>query len=164
MSLQDAGVVAGTVSTTLFVISYLPMLVKAARTRDLSSYSAGNLVVANVGNVVHSVYVFSLPAGPLWLLHGFYVVSSALMLWWWWRYRSRRFSRHRDAVPAEPGAGQPGGAAVGDEVAEDHPHGGLLEPAAHWAGDLRAAAARSRLDDPFHPGATRLLVRTEGCG
>lgn len=85
MSIQDAGVVAGTLSTTLFVISYLPMLIKAARTRDLSSYSAGNLVVANVGNVVHSVYVFSLPAGPLWLLHGFYVVSSALMLFWWWR-------------------------------------------------------------------------------
>jgi uncharacterized protein with PQ loop repeat len=71
VSLQDAGVVAGTVSTTLFVLSYLPMLVKAARTRDLRSYSAGNLVVANIGNVVHSVYVLSLPAGPLWLLHAF---------------------------------------------------------------------------------------------
>jgi uncharacterized protein with PQ loop repeat len=86
VSLQDAGVVAGTVSTTLFVLSYLPMLVKAARTRDLRSYSAGNLVVANIGNVVHSVYVLSLPAGPLWLLHAFYLVSSALMLLWWWRY------------------------------------------------------------------------------
>ena len=160
MSMQDAGVVAGTLSTTLFVFSYLPMLVKAAKTRDLRSYSAGNLVVANIGNVVHSVYVFTLPAGPLWLLHSFYVVSSALMLFWWWRYRSR----HRNAVPAEPGAGQPGRAAVGDEVAEDEPHGGLLEPASHWAGDLRAAAARSRLDDPFHPGSTRLLVRAESCG
>src|SRR5690242_2673023 len=131
--MQDAGVVAGTVSTTLFVISYLPMLVKAARTRDLRSCSAGNLVVANVGNVVHSVYVFTLPAGPLWLLHSFYVVSSALMLFWWWRYRLR----HRDVVPAQAGAGHPRGAAVGDEVAEDQPHGRLLEPAAHWTGDLR---------------------------
>jgi len=78
VSLQETGVVAGTISTTLFVISYLPMLVKAVRTRDLRSYSASNLVVANVGNVVHSVYVFSLPAGPLWLLHSFYLVSSAL--------------------------------------------------------------------------------------
>ena len=100
MSFQETGVVAGTISTTLFVISYLPMLVKAVRTRDLRSYSAGNLVVANVGNVVHSVYVFTLPAGPLWLLHSFYVVSSALMLFWWWRYRSR----HDGVVPAEPGA------------------------------------------------------------
>lgn len=87
MSLRDAGVVAGTVSTTLFIASYLPMLVKAARTRDLRSYSPGNLVIANVGNVVHTVYVVSLPAGPLWALHAFYLASSALMLLWWWRYR-----------------------------------------------------------------------------
>ena len=100
MSLHDAGVVAGTISTTLFVISYLPMLVKAFRTRDLRSYSAGNLVVANVGNVVHSLYVFTLPAGPLWLLHSFYVVSSALMLFWWWRYRSRHPVRSQ--VSREP--------------------------------------------------------------
>ena len=61
---SETGLVAGTISTTLFVISYLPMLVKAVRTRDLRSYSASNVVVANVGNVVHSAYVFSLPAGP----------------------------------------------------------------------------------------------------
>ena len=51
------------VSTLLFVVSYLPMLVKAFRTRDLESYSLGNLVLANVGNAVHSIYVFSLPPG-----------------------------------------------------------------------------------------------------
>ena len=157
MSLQETGVVAGALSTTLFVISYLPMLVKAVRTRDLRSYSASNLVVANVGNVIHSVYVFSLPAGPLWLLHSFYLVSSALMLFWWWRYRSR----HDGGVPAEPGAGHPGGAAVGDEVAEDHRHGGLLEPATHRAERLGAAAAGTGLDDAFDPGAARLLVGAE---
>jgi hypothetical protein len=86
MSLHDAGVVAGTVSTVLFVASYLPMLSRAARTRDLSSYSPGNLLLANLGNLVHSLYVFSLPAGPLWLLHTFYLVSSALMLSWWCRH------------------------------------------------------------------------------
>ena len=48
------------------------MLVKAYRTRDLSSYSLGNILLANVGNAVHSVYVFSLPPGPLWVLHSFY--------------------------------------------------------------------------------------------
>src|SRR6476620_6075018 len=149
MSLQETGVVAGTISTTLFVISYLPMLVKAAKTRDLRSYSASNLVVANVGNLVHSVYVLSLPAGPLWLLHSFYVVSSALMLFWWWRYRSRHDSRHDALVPAEPGAGHPRGAAVGDEVAEHQGHRRLLEPAAHWTGDLGAAAAGAGLDDAF---------------
>ena len=40
------------------------MLVKAFRTRDLESYSLGNLLIANVGNGVHSIYVFSLPIGP----------------------------------------------------------------------------------------------------
>lgn len=158
MSLQETGVVAGTISTTLFVISYLPMLVKAVKTRDLRSYSAGNLVVANAGNVVHSVYVFSLPAGPIWLLHSFYVVSSALMLFWWWRYRSR----HDGVVPAEPGAGHPGRAAVGDEVPEDHRHRGLLEPAPQRATGLGAAAARARLDDALDPGTTGLLVCVEG--
>ncbi|RYP85580.1 hypothetical protein EKO23_12180 [Nocardioides guangzhouensis] len=70
------------VSTVLFVGSYLPMLVKAFRTRDLTSYSLGNLVLANVGNAVHSVYVFSLPVGPIWFLHGFYVLGTLLMLVW----------------------------------------------------------------------------------
>lgn len=86
MSLHDAGVVAGMISTSLFVVSYLPMLVKAVRSRDLASYSLANLAIANVGNLVHSVYVFSLPAGPIWVLHSFYLVSTALMLVWWWRF------------------------------------------------------------------------------
>lgn len=82
-------VLAGMVSTAVFAGSVLPMLLKAARTRDLSSYSRGNLVLANVGNAVHSIYVFHLPAGPIWLLHAFYVITSALMLFWWIRYRPR---------------------------------------------------------------------------
>lgn len=89
MTVQDAGVVAGTVSTLLFVVSYLPMLVKAVRTRDLASYSPGNLAVANLGNLVHTVYVVSLPFGPIWALHGFYLVSTALMMIWWFRFRPR---------------------------------------------------------------------------
>lgn len=84
---------AGMVSTTVFAGSVLPMLVKAARTRDLSSYSAGNLVLANIGNAVHSFYVFHLPASPIWVLHGFYLATSALMLFWWVRYQSHRLRR-----------------------------------------------------------------------
>jgi len=80
-------VLAGTVSTLVFASSMLPMLVKAARTKDLASYSFGNMVLANAGNVVHSVYVFSLPAGPIWALHTFYLVSTALMLVWYLRYQ-----------------------------------------------------------------------------
>jgi hypothetical protein len=99
---MDLAVLAGVLSTGLFVMSYLPMLVKAARTRDLSSYSIGNLAITNVGNAVHSVYVFSLPLGPIWFLHTFYLVASALMLFWFLKYRSRRpaSSRARPSPPA----------------------------------------------------------------
>jgi uncharacterized membrane protein len=82
---------AGIASTVIFAWSVLPMLAKAHRTRDLASYSLGNLVLVNVGNAVHSVYVFSLPAGPIWVLHGFYLATSWLMLVWCLRYgRVRR--------------------------------------------------------------------------
>ncbi|MEV6412249.1 hypothetical protein [Kribbella sp. NPDC051718] len=80
---------AGTVSTLLFASSTLPMVLKAARTKDLSSYSLANLVLANIGNAVHCIYVVHLPVGPIWALHGFYVVTTGLMLLWCLRYRSR---------------------------------------------------------------------------
>lgn len=85
----DLAVLAGIASTALFVASTLPMLAKARRTRDLASYSLGNLLLANVGNLVHSVYVLSLPVGPIWALHGFYTASSLMMLAWFLRYAVR---------------------------------------------------------------------------
>ena len=85
--MSNLPIIAGTASTLIFAASTLPMLVKAYRTRDLSSYSLGNILLANVGNAVHSVYVFSLPAGPLWVLHSFYLTSTAMMLAWFLRYR-----------------------------------------------------------------------------
>lgn len=86
MDLTSLPVLAGIASTVIFASSTLPMLAKAARTRDLGSYSLGNLGLANAGNAVHSLYVFSLPAGPLWVLHSFYLVTSGLMLAWYVRY------------------------------------------------------------------------------
>jgi uncharacterized protein with PQ loop repeat len=86
----DLPIIAGTISTIIFAISNLPMLVKAFRTKDLRSYSFGNIALANTGNVVHSLYVYSLPAGPIWLLHGFYLVTTAMMLFWYLRYERRR--------------------------------------------------------------------------
>lgn len=83
-------VIAGMASTLIFAVSTLPMLVKARMTRDLSSYSLGNILLANVGNAVHSVYVFSLPPGPLWVLHSFYLLTSAQMLAWFLHYQVRR--------------------------------------------------------------------------
>ena len=80
------GAIAGTVATLLVVGSALPMLVRARRTRDLSSYSPANLIIANVGNLAQTIYVITLPPGPLWLMHGFNVVVSALMFLWWLRH------------------------------------------------------------------------------
>ena len=79
-------IAAGVVATVVFAASALPMLGKAVRTKDLTSYSRANLVMANVGNLFYSVYVFNLPPGPIWLLHSFYLASSALMLLWSLRY------------------------------------------------------------------------------
>src|SRR5689334_4709500 len=86
MTSTSLPVLAGIVSTAIFASSTLPMLTKALRTRDLASYSLGNLVLANAGNVVYSVYVVSLPIGPVWLLHAFNQVSTAIMLIWFLRY------------------------------------------------------------------------------
>jgi hypothetical protein len=83
-------IIAGIISTTIFAASTLPMLWKAGRTKDLRSYSLGNLLLANTGNAVHSVYVFHLPKGPGWILHSFYLVSTALMLFWYLRHAPRR--------------------------------------------------------------------------
>jgi hypothetical protein len=72
-AMNSVAMIAGSISTTLFVASSLPMLYKAARTKELGSYSLGYLALANVGNGFHTVYVLSLPVGPIWALHSFYV-------------------------------------------------------------------------------------------
>jgi uncharacterized protein with PQ loop repeat len=94
-------VVAGAVSTAIFALGALPMLFKAVRTKNLASYSLGNIMLTNVGNVIHSVYVFHLPAGPIWVLHSFYLSSTGLMLYWYLRY-------------SRPDAGK------GSQVSSDH--------------------------------------------
>ena len=35
---------------------------------------------------MHSIYVFSLPPGPIWALHGFYLVTTGVMLLLYMRY------------------------------------------------------------------------------
>ena len=72
---SSVAVAAGVVAMVVFAMSTLPMLGKAVRSKDLSSYSRGNLVLSNIGNLVYSVYVFNLPPGPIWLLHADYLVS-----------------------------------------------------------------------------------------
>ncbi len=77
----------------IFALSTLPMLIKARQSKDLKSYSLSNLLLANLGNVVHSIYVVSLPVGPIWGLHTFYLVTTGLMLIWYLRYSARRCAR-----------------------------------------------------------------------
>ena len=86
MDIKDTQYIAGLVSSSLFVFSTLPMLVKAFTTHNLQSYSLGNLALSNFGNLIHWVYVASLPPGPVWMLHGFFTLTTAMMLLWYLRY------------------------------------------------------------------------------
>ncbi len=95
--------IAGFVSTALFALGTLPMLVKAYRTRNLQSYSLGNILMSNVGNLIYSLYVFHLPPGPIWLLHSFYLLSTGLMLVWYIKYEGLPHRlRNRIAEQANP--------------------------------------------------------------
>ena len=51
---------------------------------------------------MHSVYVISLPVGPIWALHVFYLATSWLMLIWCLRYE--RVSRPADLPLTQPAA------------------------------------------------------------
>ena len=77
---MNTATIAGAASTLMFAGSTLPMVVRAARTRDLSSYSQSHLFMTNAGNAVHTLYIASLPPGPVWLLHGMYSAVAVFML------------------------------------------------------------------------------------
>ena len=91
-------VLAGAISTTIFALSTLPMLMKAFRTKDLRSYSPSNILLSNMGNLIHSIYIFHLPMGPIWILHVFYLVTTGLMLVWYLRYEWRP-NTHGRTIP-----------------------------------------------------------------
>ena len=78
--------IAGFISTTLFALGTLPMLTKAFRTKNLASYSFGNILLSNAGNLIYAIYVFDLPLGPIWFLYGYNLLSTALMLVWYLKY------------------------------------------------------------------------------
>ncbi len=79
-------VVAGFISSFIFITSNIPMIYKALTTRNLKSYSLGQIGMANVGNLIHWLYVLALPFGPIWYLHGFHTVVALVMLWLYLRY------------------------------------------------------------------------------
>ncbi len=80
---------AGSAAAAIFMISQLPMLVKARRTKDLTSYSFANIGLANFGNLLYAVYVVQVPVGPVWAIHAFNLTTSGLMLFWYLRYGRR---------------------------------------------------------------------------
>ncbi len=82
-------VLAGFASSTIFISSNFPMLFKAFRTKDMHSYSLGQLILGNLGNTVYWLYVCSLPIGPIWFLQGFFSLSSASMLFCYLRYEKK---------------------------------------------------------------------------
>ncbi len=99
--------IAGFISTGLFTAGSLPMLSKAFRTRNLASYSLGNIVLGNVGNVIYSLYVFHLLPGPIWFLHGFNLVTTGLMLFWHIKYeKGPHRARSSGNTIADPSAAE----------------------------------------------------------
>jgi uncharacterized protein with PQ loop repeat len=90
--------IAGFISTTIFALGTLPMLAKAYQTKNLASYSLGNILMSNVGNLIFAIYVFQLPPGPIWVSYIYNLVCTALMLVWYLRYEGLperlRFSGH----------------------------------------------------------------------
>lgn len=105
--MMSLALVAGTVSSVIFAASNLPMLVKARRSRDLSSYSLAYLVLNNVGNLLYCLYVYQMPPGPIWAMQSFYLLSMGLLLRWYLRFTPRR--RARRAQPRYSGTdAQPG--------------------------------------------------------
>ncbi len=80
---------AGFISSTIFIGSNFPMLFKAFKTKDMHSYSMGQLILGNLGNTVYWLYVVSLPVGPIWYLQGFFSLSSAAMLFCYLRYEKK---------------------------------------------------------------------------
>lgn len=102
----DLMVLAGGVSTIIFAGSVMPMIVKAVQTRDLASYSLGNLLLSNMGNLVHSVYIYSLPPGPIWALHAFYLVTTGFMLAMYLRHEALGRKRSQGSPHATAGTMQ----------------------------------------------------------
>ena len=88
LSLQ---ILAGFTSSTIFISSNLPMLFKAFKTKNLSSYSPWHLGLGTLGNMIYWLYVISLPFGPVWVLQVFFTLASSSMLFCYLRYEKKWF-------------------------------------------------------------------------
>ncbi len=86
MDMQTVQIVAGSISSFLFITSNVPMLLKAFKTKNMHSYSFTNILLNNVGNLIYWLYISSFPLGPIWVMHTFYTLTSVMMLVWYIRY------------------------------------------------------------------------------
>ena len=86
--MEQVQIFAGSVAGLIFAAASWKMLVKAWRTKDLRSYSLGQIKLNNAGNLFYWVYVASLPFGPIWFMHAFFTLTSLLMLLWYFMYRA----------------------------------------------------------------------------
>jgi hypothetical protein len=93
MEMQSLQIIAGSISSFLFISGNIPMLVKAFKSRNLRSYSLSNIALINAGNLAYWLYVSNLPFGPIWVLHGFYTVAEVLMLVWYLRFEFSKTQR-----------------------------------------------------------------------
>ena len=98
--MHELALFAGSAAAAIFMIAQLPMLIKACRTKNLASYSFANIGLANVGNLLYSVYVIHVPVGPVWAIHLFNQTTSGLMLFLYLRYRGG--ARWRDRAEPAP--------------------------------------------------------------
>jgi hypothetical protein len=89
MELHNLQLIAGSISSLIFILGALNMVIKAYITKDMESYSISALVLNNVGNLIHWVYIASMPLGPIYLLHGFFTVVTLFLLIWALIYRHR---------------------------------------------------------------------------
>jgi hypothetical protein len=93
MNTEQISLIAGLVSSFIFISSNFPMLWKAYKTKDMHSYSWLNIFLANAGNLIYWLYIISLPLGPVWLLHIFYTITSILMLTMYLHFRREKNTR-----------------------------------------------------------------------
>ena len=106
--MEHIQMLSGSLAGLIFAAASWNMLFKAWRTKDLQSYSLGQIVLNNVGNLFYWLYVISLPFGPIWFMHAFFTLASLLMLAWYFVYRAapettNQKTRSTDTIPNREG-------------------------------------------------------------
>jgi len=102
MNMRNIQLLAGTVSSVIFALASVNMLLKVWRTKDMRSYSLGQIVMNNIGNLIYWLYICGLPFGPVWLLHGFFTITSLLMLAGYFMYRVGSWARKTATLEIPP--------------------------------------------------------------